>query len=588
MKNTIPRPEHPRPGFYRENWVNLNGPWEFYNDLSASGYDRALYKAEKFSDTIVVPFCPESKLSGIGYVDFMTSVWYARTIRMTREQLHQRVLLHFGACDYRTEVYVNGEKAGEHVGGFVSFTIDITARLHEGDNRLTVHAADDVRTGLQPGGKQSREYYSHHCDYTRTTGIWQTVWLEFVPQTYLKEVRVNATDLSGTVRLQIRLNRYTPNARLRIQAKYNGAVAADVTYPLDGTLTQREFAVTPVKLWNPGDAHLYDATYTLLIDGKPVDTVQSYFGIRRIDIDGYKVRINGKSVFQRLILDQGFYPDGIYTAPSDEALQQDIRLSMALGFNGARLHQKVFEERFLYHADRLGYLVWGEFPSFGLRTSLPEALHAVLPEWLESVDRDYNHPCIIGWCPYNETWDDVNGKRQIDTVISAVYQATKAADSTRPVIDTSGNYHTKATDIYDVHDYEQDTAIFSERYKKHAQGEFFNTFPTRQKYDGVSPYMVSEYGGIKWNGEIADDDVRKAWGYGNAPKTQKEFEERFCGLAAALLQAPNIMGFCYTQLTDVEQEQNGLYFYDRSPKFPAEMSEKMRAAVAAEAAIEKE
>ena len=267
-------------------------------------------------------------------------------------------------------------------------------------------------------------------------------------------------------------------------------------------------------------------------------------------------------MFQRTILDQGFYPDGVYTAPSDEELIADIDRSMAMGFNGARLHEKVFEERFLYHADRKGYLVWGEYPNWGLDHSYSDAIYGILPEWLEEVDRDFNHPSIIGWCPFNETWDK-DGRKQFDDLLALVYQATKSADPTRPCIDTSGNFHV-VTDVYDLHDYTQDVEEFAKHYADITEEDglnFHSSFKNRQKYDRKLPFFLSEYGGIRWTEDQA------GWGYGQAPQSAEEFLTRLKGLTDVLLDNPNIMGLCYTQLTDVEQEQNGLYTYDRRPKF---------------------
>ena len=578
-----PRQEYPRPSFERETWQNLNGEWEFYNDVGASGVDRKVYLWDKFDGKITVPFCPESILSGVHNTDFMASVWYAKNVAVQKTQLiGKRVLLHIGACDYRTTVYVGGKEVGRHIGGYTSFSFDITDFLTAGDNRIVVHALDEPRTNMQSVGKQSRKYHSHDCDYTRTTGIWQTVWLELVPETYLQTVKITATDLGGTVVLTPTLNRYVKGAVLEVKVSFAGKFVCENRFVLGGVTSNCILQVPNPKLWNVGQPNLYDVAYTLLVDGKPTDTVKSYFGIRRIDVDGYKVLLNGKSVFQRLILDQGFYPDGIYTAPSDAALKKDIELSMALGFNGARLHQKVFEERYLYHADRLGYLVWGEFGDWGMDISSPLALHEMLPQWLESVERDYNHPCIIGWCPHNETWN-FGGRKQIDGNISAVYRATKAVDGTRPVIDTSGNFHTEKTDIFDVHDYDQDGNALYKRLQAHDKGQYYVTYPDRQRYDGTSPYMVSEFGGIRWSGETQDDT---AWGYGNAPASIDEFTDRYAALVHAILASKRTCGFCYTQLTDVEQEQNGLYFYDRSPKFDGAQYEKIRKANTEKAAIE--
>ncbi len=582
--NNIPRSEHPRPQFVRENWQNLNGEWEFYRDFSASGRDRKVYAEESFPEKITVPFCPESSLSGIGFKDFMPSVWYGKNIDISKEQLAGRVILHFGACDFKTFVYVNAKEVGTHIGGYASFEFDITDCLTEGKNRITVCALDEVRSHRQPRGKQTERYYSVGCDYTRTTGIWQTVWLEFVPAAYIRTAFVNATDLGGTVSLDVALNKYVPDAELKVSVTYKGKSAFDGIFKLGGTVSTLSFKIDGPKIWNPGAPELYDIEYSLICGGKVTDAVKSYFGIRRIDIDGKRVLINGKSVFQRLILDQGFYPDGIYTAPTDAALVHDIEMSMALGFNGARLHQKVFEERFLYHADRLGYLVWGEYPNWGADACSPETLHTVLPEWLECVKRDRNHPSIIGWCPYNETVPD-----QIGTNISAVYDATKAVDSTRPVIDTSGYIHTKATDIYDIHEYNQNADCFGDIIEKHRAAKYSAPhLRNNTLYDGRAPFFVSEYGGIKWYPESQEkaNDGQISWGYGDAPKTPEEFRDRYIALTEVLLSNEGIMGFCYTQLTDVEQEQNGLYFYDRRKKFSDEIYGAIRKANMQKAAIE--
>ena len=578
----IMRDEYPRPSFVRDKWQCLNGEWEFYNDLCASGDDRKVYNAERLESTINVPFCPESKLSGIHFLDFMPSVWYARNISLKKEQLNGRVLLHIGASDYKTVLYVNAKRVGQHIGGYTSFSFDISEYLKEGENRLVINVLDDLRSGKQPCGKQSRKYYSHTCDYTRTTGIWQTVWLEFVPEIYLKKVDITATDLSGTVILRTVLNDYVANAYLKTEITFEGKIVSEQNFPLSGKTSFCAVTLSEPKFWNVGEPNLYDIEFTLYVDDQPTDNVKSYFGIRRIDIDGYKVLINGKSVFQRLILDQGFYPDGIYTAPSDEALKRDIELSMRLGFNGARLHEKVFEERYLYHADRAGYLVWGEFPDWGMDITSLDALHEMLPQWLDSIERDYNHPCIIGWCPHNETWD-LDRRAQIDSNISVIYKATKRVDSTRPVIDTSGFYHTEKTDIFDVHDYEQEVDVFKAKMQAHAKGKYYIPFPDRQSYDGKSPYMVSEYGGIKWSKNRTND---ASWGYGKDPETSEEFIARYCGLTQAIMSAKNIFGFCYTQLTDVEQEANGLYYYDRSPKFSEEQYDLIRKTNTLKAAIE--
>ena len=400
--NIIPRPEHPQPIMKRENWQNLNGEWLFEFDFGVSGEERGLYKPEKaseYSKKITVPFCPESKLSGINYKDFIPAVWYKRTISITKEQLENRVLLHFGAVDYACTVYVNGNKAGCHFGGYSSFVLDITDLLKIGENDLTVNARDNVRSGDQPKGKQAGLFYSSGCDYTRTTGIWQTVWLEFVPSGYIKTAKYYPDIENGSFDIELNVTR---GGRLTAEAFFDGRVVGSATKEIKGRYARFTLPLAEKHLWDLGCGNLYDLKFTLETDGG-TDILSSYAGLREVRIDGFKVLINGKSVFQRTVLDQGFYPDGIYTAPSDEALKRDIELSMQLGFNGARLHEKMFEPRFLYHCDKAGYLVWGEHANWGLDINREGSLLNFLPEWSETVERDFNHPAIIGWCPFNET-----------------------------------------------------------------------------------------------------------------------------------------------------------------------------------------
>ena len=563
----IPRHEHPNPQFERAAWLNLNGEWDFEFDFGNSKYDSGIIGRAEWETKITVPFCPESKLSGIEYTDFIPAVWYRKTVSVTAEQLKGRVLLHFGAVDYETKLYINGKKAGSHKGGYSSFKFDITEYLTEGENTIIVNAVDDVRNPLIARGKQSEELKSHGCDYTRTTGIWQTVWLEYVPAAYIKSFKVYPDYINGIVAFSAVVE---GEGEFAVSASYEGKPMGSFSKTAASTVTG-EIKLDEIHLWEVGCGRLYDLELTF---GE--DKVKSYFGLRNVKIDDYKFLINGKSVFQRLVLDQGFYPDGIYTAPTDEALENDIKLSLAVGFNGARLHQKVFEKRFLYHCDKLGYIVWGEYGNWGLDHSNPAALGAMLPEWCECVERDFNHPSIIGWCPFNETWD-FGGRRQNDNVIETIYKVTKHMDETRPCIDTSGNFHT-ITDIFDVHDYEQDYNIFKENYDKlMTEGTLYERFPDRQMYGGKGCAWVSEYGGLQWS----KGDRGDAWGYGNAPKTEEEFIDRYAGLTDALLDNYRMFGFCYTQLYDIEQEQNGLYYYDRTPKFDTEIFRKINSRKAA-------
>lgn len=556
----IPRKEHPFPQFERTNWVNLNGTWQFEIDRGRSGTDRRLFEAKQLGSEITVPFCPESELSGIGDKDFMDCVWYKRKVTLPESFIGVRTILHIGACDYHTTVWVNGKEAGTHFGGYVSFSFDITDLLTEGENDITIRALDDTRSGKEPSGKQCFLYHSMGCHYTRTTGIWQTVWLESVPSSYIVSAKYY-TSLDGTVRI-VAATKNGFGKTLAVKASFGGKTVAEGSALVRGDRTEIVLKIDEPMLWGPGTPNLYDLELSM---GE--DLVKSYFGIREISTEDHRFYVNGKSVFGRFILDQGFYPDGIYTAPTEEALRKDIELSMACGYNGARLHQKIFEPRFLYWADRLGYLVWGEHANWGLDIAGIDAWKSFPAEWLEALERDFNHPSIIGWCPFNETQGN-----QDNDLLKFVYDLTKSLDPTRPVIDTSGWVHVGGhCDMVDCHDYEQDPAKFKEKYDKLMTGE---------PIEGTTQDLcfVSEFGGTWWA-----PGVKGGWGYGASPADMDEFLTRYEGLVSALLANDKLCAFCYTQLTDVEQEQNGLYTYDRRAKFPVD---RLYAITSAKAAVE--
>lgn len=576
----IPRAEHPNPQWERETWKNLNGPWEFEFDFGCSAVERRLWEKERFDREILVPFCPESRLSGIGYTDFINGVAYRRNFELSQEELSGRVLLHFGAVDYEASVYVNGTLVGSHKGGYTSFCFDITKHVAPGPNTLFVAVKDDVRSGLQPKGKQAHLYASSGCDYTRTTGIWQTVWLEFVPERHIQSAKYYPDPANGKVTVT---GLVQGQGTLQLTALWEDKPVGEAALSVEDGFFTVQLDLSETHLWEPGKGGLY----TLLLSFGE-DRVKSYFGLRTAKFQGRKFLLNGKSLFQRFVLDQGFYPDGIYTAPTEEDLVKDIQLSFAAGFNGARLHEKVFEARFLYHCDRLGYLVWGEYPNWGLDHAHPLSTETYLNQWSEAVERDFNHPAIIGWCPFNETWG-YREEREKNALLTSLYKLTKRLDPTRPCIDSSGNYRI-LSEVYDIHDYDQDTQSFQARWDGltdriretggviPAEDPFFNSAPEgpsgrapffNQPYDN-QPIFVSEYGGIRW-----PDDTVEGWGYGNAPATPEEFFARYKGLTEALLNNPEIFGFCYTQLYDVEQEVNGLYTYGRAQKFDISLIQKI-------------
>ncbi|MGI5870168.1 MAG: glycoside hydrolase family 2 protein [Kiritimatiellia bacterium] len=578
---SIPRSEYPRPQFVRQKWLCLNGEWQFEIDNGDSGINRGL-KDRPLASTIVVPFCPESKLSGVVHTDFLNAVWYRRDVVIPADWDVPRILLHFQACDYETTVWVNGEEVARHRGGFTPFSAEIGSIVKAGETATIVVRARDDNRSAKASGKQSNSYGNAGCHYTRTTGIWQTVWLEPVPATSLQRPRI--TPHLVTSRFHVEAPITGPSTGLKLVAILSddqGEVCR-AEAPADADFSPALDLPVPadrLRLWEPGNAFLYDIELKLVsADGSVVDQASAYAGMRSVVLDGFAVKINGKSVFQRQVLDQGYYPDGLMTAPSDEALVEDIRLSMEAGFNSARLHQKVFEERFLYHADRLGYMVWGEFGDWGVRHQVERSMPhvhqpaaALMAQWAEVLLRDYNHPSIIGWCPLNETWQEIeDGMLALDDLTVGLYNMTKACDRTRPVLDASGYSHrVREADVYDSHDYEQDVEKFRATHAGLAEGKPYankawNGRPWSVPYAG-QPYFVSEFGGIWWNPKAKEGEA--SWGYGNRPKTIEEFYARFEGLCKILLEDPRMFGYCYTQLTDVFQEQNGIYGFDRSLKF---------------------
>ncbi len=583
----IPRPEYPRPQFERSSWVNLNGEWSYTFDFVGSGLEKNYPSSEKFNGKIIVPFAPESKLSGVAYTDFINHIWYQRNILIPTGWSGKNILLNFGAVYFNSEIYIDGQFAGRHFGGTSSFSIDITKFVTPGKtHNLVVYATSDVRSAKQTAGKQCLQFSSYSCNYTRTTGIWQTVWMEAVAPGSLKSVQV-ITDIDQK-QVVIHPQFYTENgSNFKVTFKDNGKIVATQTVKAANN-SPIILPIKNMKTWSPENPFLYDIVYQVVdIKGNVMDEVKSYTGMRKIHIEGNRIYLNNKPYYQRLVLDQGFYPDGIWTAPSDAALKKDIELSMEAGFNGARLHQKVFEERFYYWADKLGYLTWGEASSWGMDVNDIEVARNFILEWCETVIRDRNHPSLVTWTPMNEQWWP--DKKQYPRLVEDLYNMTKALDPTRPINDVSGGTHIK-TDIWTVHNYEQDPAKLKDIVYK--DGIFFKTpmwvqgvpsmnigfnglkddthyeFPV---YDGSIPYFIDEVGGIKW---VKDQEKQmqnsqtQSWGYGEPPRSLEDFYARLEGQINAMLSLKDhLWGYCYTQLTDVEQEQNGIYFYDRTSKF---------------------
>ena len=563
-----PRPEYPRPQFERSEWVNLNGTWSYSFDFGRTGAQKGWSKATSFDGKITVPFCPESSLSGVKHTDFINSIWYQRTLNIPAAWDGKQVMLNFGAVDYEAHVFIDGQLVRLHNGTGSSFSCDITKYVQPGhSHNLVVQVNDNLRDGKQPGGKQCFYLNSGGCMYTRVTGIWQTVWMEAVDKEGLKSVF--ATPDIDQKQLVIRPQFYAENAANKLVVTlYDGNKAVAKTSVTCGDNSVVVLPVKNMKLWSPESPFLYGLKYQVVKNGKVIDEVNSYAGMRKVHLAGGYFYLNNKPYYQRLVLDQGYYPDGIWTAPTDEALKKDIEMSKAVGFNGARLHQKSFEERYYYWADKLGYLTWGESASWGLNVNNEEACRNFISEWAELVERDRNHPSLVTWTPLNETWS-ANNSGVYTRFVQNLYDMTKALDGTRPVNDASGDSHIK-TDIWSVHNYErQPDKIIKDFTFEHGKEPYRNmrgdNWRWLAKYEG-QPYMLDEWGGLAYIlPEKRHGD--NAWGYGGAIDNVEDFYTILRKEVEAIKACKHITGFCYTQITDVEQEQNGIYNYDRTSKF---------------------
>lgn len=559
----IPRPEYPRPQFERSEWINLNGTWTYEFDFGNSGKDRNLQKAEKFANNIVVPFCPESKLSGIAHTDFINQMWYQRSLSIPSEWEGKKILLNFGAVDYCAEIFIDGNFIARHFGGSSSFSIDLTRYVKPGNiHNLVVFVKDDLRSGKQTGGKQCPNFYSGGCSYTRVTGIWRTVWMEAVSPHGLKSVFARPDIDQNQLVVMPEFYKESNEGTLEVTVlDGKKTVAKKEVSSCNGSVIV--LPMKNMKLWTPETPNLYDVIYRVKdSEGNVIDEVKSYVGMRKVHIANGIFYLNNEPYYQRLVLDQGYYPDGIWTAPSDEALKNDIVLGKEAGFNGARLHQKVFDERYYYWADKLGYITWGESASWGLDVNDELAARNFIGEWSEIVLRDRNHPSLVTWTPFNETWS--GGAYAYIRLVADVYHMTKGFDPTRPINDASGDSHV-ITDIWSVHNYEQDGKKLAEQLKFEEGKEPYRNSRNKTHlavYEG-QPYILDEFGGIGW---MAEKDRKDSWGYGRMPANEEDFYKRLEGQIDALLASPHVWGFCYTQLTDVEQEKNGVYYYNRTPK----------------------
>lgn len=574
--NSIMRAELPNPSFARERWRTLNGQWDFLMDpedcLQVGGVDKL-----SWDRTIRVPFCYESELSGIGSDAPSRSVWYRRSFAVTEEECSATVLLHFGAVDYRARVWVNGQYVGTHEGGFTPFAFEVQQYLHKGENTLVVKAEDSYSREL-PRGKQMCGRRPCSCFYRNTTGIWQSVWLEFTGCDYITDIRITPDLDRNRADFVIRINGEHPS-EIALTIRKESQVIGTMTVACESkniccSFGFQENGVFSVEnlYWTPEKPNLIDVEVTLIHDGKKYDTVSTYFGMRKIHVCGEEIYLNNSPLYQRLVLDQGYWPEGLMTAPSDEAIRRDVEMTKEFGFNGARKHQKIEDPRYYYWADKLGLLVWGEMPSNYDFT--PEGQRMLLSELQAFVRRDYNHPCIVTWIPFNESWGvhEIAGDSRQKSFVKAVYYLLRSLDESRLVGSNDGWEQLELTDFCGVHDYDISPENFATRYmdiEKTMRGSvnFKPIYAAGEQYNGV-PVLITEMGGVK----LVNDD---GWGYNQAMSDEEGMLRYLRSVMRAVRSHRQIRGFCYTQLTDVQQETNGLLDAARKPKVAFEELQKI-------------
>lgn len=576
----IPRPEHPRPDFMRDSFFNLNGQWEFAFDDQEIGLQQRWYKPEHhFDNKIIVPFCYQCAASGIGPTDEIHPVmWYRRKFRLPEEMRNRSVLLRFGAVDYEATVFINGRSAGNHKGGYTPFALDVTAFLENGENDVCVRVVDRPDP-TQPRGKQNWNRGVFECWYTPVSGIWQTVYLEAVSDLHIDYVHVTPDVDRRLAMVEVMLNKQPEKKVLiNLSVSMNDRAVRDVcastkdrciTIPVDVTTC---WTSDPVALWTPTTPNLYDLKIRVLCDDLEKDRVDTYFGMRKIELHNGQVYLNDNRVFQRLILDQGYWPDTLLTPPSDEAIREDLEWTLKLGYNGARKHQKIEDPRYYYWADKMGVLLWGEVPSPYKYTD--ETVENLTSTTLEFIRRDYNHPSIIAWVPLNESWgvrNIANDSRQQNTA-TMLYYLTKAADNTR-LCSTNDGWEQVKTDICALHDYGNSYQLLKHNFSSREKVEKNGCAERRCYVTGYEPtgneaFLVTEYGGIAFSniGLQEKIDGTETWGYHGKVNDDEEFFARFQDETRAIMELSYIQGFCYTQLTDVMQEVNGLLTPDRKPK----------------------
>ncbi len=574
MATKMYRKDYPRPQFVREQWVSLNGEWNFGFDDSGEGERKGWPEHFGGDRKIQVPFTYETKASGIGEEDHHPNVWYNRNVDIPVDAEGKRVLLHCQAVDYVAKVWVNGKYVGCHQGGYTAFSFDITPYLTFGaSNSLTVKAEDSM-DATQPRGKQRWVCDSFECFYVQTTGIWQSVWLEFVDSVHIDSVKITPNLDTDSVSFEYQVNGELAANELVLETivslkgqqvkKLNMAIDRP-WMRLDADLVHEANGPWRTAYWSPEQPNLYDVEFVLYRNGVEIDRVYSYFGMRKISIEKDKILLNNRPLYQKLVLDQGYWPESHLTPPSEEAIIEDIDKIIAMGYNGVRKHMKVEDARFLYWCDVKGLLVWSEMAAaFEFNDN---AIQKFASEWMEIVRQQYNHPSIVTWVPFNESWGLKNiakdAKQQ--KFAESIYYLTKAFDPYRPVVANDGWEHT-ATDIVTLHDYVETKEQFLKRYaikdeivnNEKSFNDWKYAFASGYGYKG-QPVMLTEFGGIAFRTD-------SGWGYGNQEASEEAFVARMRGIHEAIKETDYIVGYCYTQITDVQQEQNGLLTEDREPK----------------------
>lgn len=569
----IYRSEYPRPDFKRSQWRTLNGFWMFtFDDTDAPsrilgrGYDRQIH----------VPFCYQSEKSGIGQTSYYEAMWYARRFIIREEELAGSILLKFGAVDSDCRIYVNGSYVGEHHGGYTQFEFDIRNYVQPGENLVAVYVRDD-RSCAKPRGKQYWKDTPDRCWYTESSGIWKPVWLEFTGSRYITAFRCLPDMDRRQVVLDVELNRCFCG-KLELAVYWDGQLRRQITTAIDNCSSIHEVIGLPeedfvdeVHFWSPEHPNLYTLSMTISSGDEVCDRVESYFGMRQVQVEGRCISLNRQPLYQRLILDQGYWPESLTTPPDEEAIIRDLTLIKELGFNGVRMHQKNEDPLFYYHADRLGLLVWLEMPSAYQFT--PSSVHRVLQQWESIVRENWNHPSIIAYVPFNESWGvrDIVVDPMQQAAASSAYYLTKALDPTRLISTNDGWEFSDNTDFYGIHSYFSSPEIFNKQFSnweaRYAAGMVNRPLKISCAQLEEKPVMLTEFGGIALQQDMSGD----AWGYNDAAASSDLYEMRLRRQVEAVLENPLFCGYCYTQLTDVMQEINGVMNADREGKLPLEV-----------------